>query len=355
LRVYAFPADSAGCGFHRIEAPAEVLQRQGVDVVVVPPKDRQLPVELMGDEVVSVAYPADAEVMVFQRVTHRHLVNVIRCLVRQGVAVVLDIDDDLSCIHPGNPAWQALHPRANGRSEHSWNNLLAAAREATMVVVSSDALLPRYAAHGRGRVVRNYLAERYFGLPREDSDVIGFPGAIWSHPDDPQVTRPAIPRLIREGASFRIAGDSEGIGAAFGLERDPPGTGPVALEDWPKVVAGLGIGIAPLADTRFNQAKSWLKGAEMSAAGVPWVASPRVEYRKLHALGTGILADRPKDWLRELRQLRASFSLRQELSAAGRQVAAEHLRLETQAWRHAEAWSDALALQRGKAPAATVV
>ena len=56
-------------------------------------------------------------------------------------------------------------------------------------------------------------------------------------------------------------------------------------------VAKLGIGVAPLADTKFNAAKSWLKMAEMAALGVPCVVSPRAEYMRLHEQWIGSLAE----------------------------------------------------------------
>jgi hypothetical protein len=118
------------------------------------------------------------------------------------------------------------------------------------------------------------------------------------------------------------------------------------LEQWPESVGRIGIGIAPLADTRFNRSKSRLKPLEMCAAGVPWVASPRPEYARLHAAGAGILADRPRTWYRELKRLRESPALREELSQAGRGVAAAN-RLEDHAWRWHAAWGKAYELQRG--------
>jgi hypothetical protein len=347
MKVYAYPADSGACALLRITAPAETLRRQGHDVTVVPQEQRQLLVNMnTGGQVLSVAYPADADVMVFQRTTHKHLLGVLRYLRdHTPVATVLDIDDDLSAVHPANPAWAALHPRSG--SDHSWNHLLAAARIVNMVVVSSPALLARYAPDGRGRVIHNYLPDSYYGLPHQDSDEIGWPASLHSHPDDPATTRGAIGRLVREGARFRVFGDPLGVGRVFGLESDPPSSGTVSLEEWPAAVAALGIGIAPLADTRFSLSKSWLKPLELSAVGVPWVASPRAEYLALHKLGAGLMAKKPQDWYRQLRRLLDSPAMRQELSEAGRAVAGR-LRLKDWAYLHAEAWEDALALQRGR-------
>jgi hypothetical protein len=141
-----------------------------------------------------------------------------------------------------------------------------------------------------------------------------------------------------------MRGDPTGAGKALGLAADPPG-GAVPIEEWPRAVAELGIGIAPLADTKFNQAKSALKPMEMSACGVPWVASPRAEYARLHKMGAGILADRPRTWYRELKRLRESAALRAELSEAGRAVA-EQLRLRDHAWRWADAWQRAYEMQQ---------
>jgi len=201
-----------------------------------------------------------------------------------------------------------------------------------------------YARHGRGHVLPNYLPDYYFGIERVDSDVIGWPGSFHSHPNDPEVVGGAVARLVDEGASFVMRGDPTGAGKALGLAADPPG-GAVPIEEWPRAVAELGVGIAPLADTKFNAAKSALKVIEMSACGVPWVASPRAEYRRIHAMGAGILADRPRVWYRELKRLRESAALRQELSQAGRRVA-EQLRLSRNAWRWQEAWSRAYELQQ---------
>ena len=112
-------------------------------------------------------------------------------------------------------------------------------------------------------------------------------------------------------------------------------------------MAELGIGIAPLADTKFNRSKSWLKIAELSALGVPWVGSPRVEYERFHRMGAGVLADTPRRWYRELKRLKDSPELRSERAGAGREVA-ESLRLERNSWRWHEAWMRASDIQHGR-------
>lgn len=342
MRVVVYPADRYGCGHFRMIWPGQALRAQGHDVEVVDTTDRRVRIHMEGDRVADVEI--DADVVVFQRLTHQWMAKAVPVLRSKGVAVVVDIDDDLRSVHPSNPAFAGIHPR-NSQSRHSWRNLDSACREATLVTVSTPALLPVYASHGRGALLYNYLPALYDNLVHEDSDVIGWPASFHSHPNDPDALGGAVARIVGDGGQFRMIGDSTGAGAALGLGADPPGGG-VPIGQWPHAVAGLGIGIAPLADTRFNASKSWLKPLEMCAAGVPWVASPRAEYTRLHVRGAGLLAERPRAWYRELRRLRESPALRREMSEAGKSVA-QGLRLEDHAWRWMEAWERALNIQKG--------
>lgn len=339
MRVVVYASDSFGCGSFRMIWPGQYAAATGLNVDVVGPADRRVRVVMDGDTVTDVL--VDADVVVLQRVTHAYMAQAVGVMRAKGITVVVDVDDDLSSIHPSNPAWAVHRP---GAGLHSWHNLALACRTASLVTVSTPALLDVYARHGRGHVLPNYLPDMYYGLPRTDSDVVGWPASFHSHPNDAEPVGGAVARLVEEGAEFVMRGDATGAGRAFGLAADPVG-GAVPIEEWPAAVAGIGVGIAPLADTKFNAAKSWLKPLEMSACGVPWVASPRAEYRRLYEMGAGLLADRPRTWYRELKRLRESPALRQELSEAGRAVA-EQLRLSQNGWRWVDAWQRAYEVQK---------
>lgn len=353
MRVVVYPADLGGCGHFRLIWPAQLLAAAGHDVEIRPPADRGLKLRIGPDEHVADVLDVDGvDVMVFQRLTHQWMAEAVPLLRAKGVAVAIDVDDDLASVHPRNPAYRSMHPRFADRPgpagqihRHSWLHLAAACREATLVTVSTPALLDRYARHGRGHVIYNHLPDIYYGVPREDSAAIGWPAALASHPDDPAPVGGAVARLVAEGVDFRVVGDPVGVGTAFGLTRDPVGRTGVDPQAWPAAVAELGIGIAPLADTLFNRSKSALKPLEMSALGVPWVASPRAEYERLHKMGCGVLADTPRRWYRELRRLVDSPALRAERAEAGLEVA-DRLRLAGNAWRWLEAWDRAVNIQR---------
>lgn len=374
MRPLIYPADSLGCGSIRLIWPAEYLQQQGADVRIEHVEDRKLRLGLdAAGDVVHVEVPDDADVVVVQRPTHRRIAQAVQVMRDQGVAVVVDIDDDLTTIHPDNVAWLQVHPdrhrielRRQGYRDnlpgipsldqmvanlnrtrpydHSYKHLQTACDAATLVTAATPRLLQRYARHGRGALLPNYLADHYFGHERVDSTDICWPASLWSHPNDPKVVGNALDRVIREtGADFTGFG-SEPIGRAFGLRHEPLSRGVADLLDWPRALAEIGIGIAPLADTPFNASKSWLKPLELSAAGVPWVASPRVEYRRLHKLGAGRLSEKPGDWHRALLSLVRSAELRADLSGRGR-VVADTLRLRDRTQEYWDAWQRARTLQ----------
>lgn len=359
MRVLLYPADEWACGKLRMTWPADLLAARGHDVTSIEPANRRMDMVLDRSTnpptVTDVLLPeGGADVYVFQRATHLYVMQAIPLIRAKGCAVVVDIDDDLSNIDPANPAHGRLNPanirrglrQADGNLYlHSWEHLTQACRDATLVTVSTPGLLKRYARHGRGRVVRNYLPDHYYGLPRRDNAAIGWPAALAAHPHDPDVLGPAMLRLVQEGYTF-TGYASDGLGKAFRLPADPPGSRDgVEVMDWPRSISEIGVGIAPLSDTVFNASKSWLKPLELCATGVPWVASPRVEYKRLQALGAGVLADNPRTWYSALKRLATSESERDEQSQAGRAVA-ETLRLRDHVEEWWAAWGDALAIER---------
>jgi hypothetical protein len=354
MKVYIYPADLEGCGYYRLIWPSIVLRAAGHDVKIVSPRhpNRVVGTPDGAGNLVSINAPSDADVMVFQRVASKMMLQAIPIWRANGIAVVTDIDDDFARVHQANPAWLALHPTSGGNTdEYDWNTARRVAQAATMVTVSTDALLRRYASPERGVILHNCIPAKALEIPHvEQPNAIGWGGTVRSHPDDPQVTGSSMARLQREGFKFTIVGPARKVKETFNLDDEPIATGTVPLHRWIHELGRLAVGIAPLNDTAFNEAKSWLKMLEYAAAGVPCVASPRAEYRKLHARGVGLLADNPRDWYRHSKKLLTDDVRRYELSEAGRAAVAS-LTIEDNAWRWWEAWERALVIQRGMFPA----
>lgn len=345
MKIYVFPADLQGCGHFRLIWPAEILKAQGHDITIVRPNDdqaNQFTGVLQGDKLIDVRYPKDADVIVMQRVTHKHLHQIVPILRERGVAVVVDMDDDLHNIHQHNQAWAHLHPKTP--TDHTWDNAMVACDDATLVTVSTDALTRRYGRHGRVQVLHNCVPDFYLDIEHKDSDVVGWGGSLHSHPDDVPTVATPISRLVDDGVQFRVIGNGWGMRKALNLREEVDSTGPLPIEEWPEALAELGVGIAPLADTVFNSAKSWLKPLEYAALGVPCVMAPRAEYRRIHNLGIGLLADKSRHWYSQIRRLVDSTDYRLEMSEKGREVARTLTYLEN-AYRWAEAWKRAYEIE----------
>ena len=290
---------------------------------------------MSGGQISDVVVPRGADVIVLQRVAHSLHAQVITLLRKKGVAVVIDMDDDLTCIHRNNKAWMNYHPKSN--TPYSWRNAEQACRDATLVTVSTAPLLKVYAKHGRGLIIDNYVPQSNLDIAVEQGDAFGWAGTTLSHPADLSVCGRLVQQLVDDGYKFRVIGPKSEVKAQLKLTQEPDYTGIIKIQDWAAETARLKVAMAPLEISPFNNAKSRLKAIEAASVGVPWVASPRQEYRRFHReSGSGLLADTPKDWYKSIKQLMDDEPLRKELGERGR----EYMRTQT-IEANAHLWLDA--------------
>lgn len=376
MKVYVLPADTHGCGHYRLIWPAFVCRRDlGIDVQIVPPSDTGeqsgfLAKFRKGEDGIkhlnSVSVPEDMDVLCIQRPAHQYQPEMIRLLRMHGVAVVVDMDDDMNNIHHKNVAYQTYNPRSD--SPFSWKFAADSCRQATYVITTTKLLQKVYASHGRGQVIDNYVPDATLRFEKPATGAFGWAGMTASHPDDLQVCGSAVRDLVAGGGQFRVIGGKgahkfvktdKGYQLAgmpctvkrdLRLQSEPHYTGTIGLDKWVQTIGEtIDVGMVPLNPGPFNNAKSRLKGIEYMAAGVAWVASPRDEYRKLQKeSGCGLLAEGGRDWYNSLNRLLTDDVLRTEQVEQGKAYMEEQT-YEKQAWRWAEAWTEALKIQRGGA------
>jgi glycosyltransferase involved in cell wall biosynthesis len=89
----------------------------------------------------------------------------------------------------------------------------------------------------------------------------------------------------------------------------------------PAMLANLDVGLVPLIHSRFNQAKSWCKGLEYNAMGVPAVASPSREYRTYIRPGVNGLLVRKNNWVQQIETILGDLDA---YRAGARKVAEEY-------------------------------
>lgn len=332
MKVFALPADDSACGAYRIRYPAAAVAAiLGVEVEVAAP---QWPQHKSTGEVPVHLNLEGADVLVCHRPSFPALVDELERQQHAGVALVVDIDDDLEHGHPGH-VWSR-----GERGQLARESQMRASRLADMVTVSTPALAEVYGAHGRCEVLRNCIPASMLALPREsDGKTLGWGGLASGHPDDLEVTGGAVADAL-EGSdwTFKVIGPAEDVRTRLGMTSAPCATGGLSLADYQQALGSLDVGIVPLADTPFNRAKSGLKGLEYAARGVPFGASPTPEYLRLAEEGIGRIAKTPAGWRGHLRDLLGDESLRLEMGAAGRARVAERHTYEARAEEWAEAW-----------------
>ena len=344
MKVRLMPADDAGCGYYRMREPARIAEREGVEVELAEAIPR---VELSGaGELDGLIVPdaLDADVIVFQRPVKGPLVDLMPHLQERGHTVVVDVDDDFSCIHPQHPAFDQFHPTRKN-TEVSHHHLMRACGMADMVTVTTPSLADRYGSHGRVAVLPNCVPEAMLDMPYlGDGLTLGWGGAHHMHPGDLEVTHHGIREVLdRTGWKFRVIGRGEGVSEKLGLD-SVEATGWLTLEGYQMGIGSLDVAIVPLGESRFNDGKSYLKGIEYAARGVPFVASPVPSYVQLANEGIGaIAAPRGRTWRGVIERYINAPERRREASHAGREAVAARHTYEGEGWKWCEAWEFARA------------
>lgn len=345
MKVVVHPADKNGCGTYRMILPAQALAAQGHDVTIAFDYTYQARWQpsAWGDRIIEIVEEVDADVVVLQRPLKRTLVELIDALQDRGVAVVVEIDDDFHSIHPRNPAWKNSNPLTDRDRNREW--LKKACARADLVTVSTSALAKRYGAHERVAVLPNCVPDWYTrlspgsytaeNLPRPEGVLVGWSGSVVTHPDDLDATGGALAEI---DCGFHVIGTGLRVKDALGLKVEPTATGWLPIEAYPEGLMQLDVGIVPLAAHEFNEAKSYLKGLEYAAVGVPFVASPTGEYRKLAREGIGWTADSPAEWRWLVEELVKDTAHRRALSVAYREQVRDQFTIEKNAHRWWEAW-----------------
>ncbi|MGA3355030.1 MAG: glycosyltransferase [Acidimicrobiales bacterium] len=220
---------------------------------------------------------------------------------RRGVAISYDNDDDLSAIHRDSPNYRQL---GGLRGQRDFLATARVARRAALVTTPSRVLAERYRRAGAHhvQVIENYLPAEFEAQKqrRHPGLVVGWIAGLEHAVDASRLgLGDVLLRLLNVYPRVRVAviGTDLQLGhdRYFHLERSDFG-GLV------HAAAGFDIGIAPLADTEFNAARSNVKLKEYAALGIPWLASPVGAYVGLGPAQGGLLVgdDGWEDALSEL-------------------------------------------------------
>lgn len=270
----------------------------------------------------------DCDVVVMQRWMHRDGVERIERAKATGQIIINDIDDYFWALPKSNVAHKTTDPKTNPdfNRDHYRANIAASSAITCSTQMIADAL---------GRlgppvfVCRNAIDIDRWPIHDPGSDgMIGWVGGIpWRGNDLTQLRGVLGPFLEEHGLPFYHGGDSDDPAypkawEQLGLDTNTTAiaTKPLtSIADYPSLWEPVNLALVPLEQSSFNYAKSYLKGLEACACGIPFIATPTPEYR---LLGAGRLAKTPNQWRAHLDEL-LDPNIRRMEGAMNRQRAEE--------------------------------
>lgn len=263
-----------------------------------------------------------------------------------GAALIYDLDDDLINVPANHPDAAELRPRARV--------VRAMLEKADAVWVSTHHLKQKLAAiRPDAEIIENRLDERIWTpapamqIFRDDPVRILCMGTN-THDRDFALIEPALARLKQEYGD-RVVIDILGVTAAPdiapGLNRiSPPNQ---ASRSYPGFVQWLSsaqpswhIGLAPLADTPFNQSKSPIKTMDYAALGLAILASDVAVYRGSLADGVAgqLVANDPRAWYVALEWLVRNQALRRQFAERARAAFSDRATLASDPSSRRDSW-----------------
>jgi hypothetical protein len=259
-------------------------------------------------------------------------------LAAHGVAVSFDNDDYLAAIDVSSTSSGGTVAGSRGRlmNARKFADILKLVRFADLATTPSDELAARYRESGAESVsvLENYLdpsAMPGFGTrAKHDGIVVGWIAAKEHEADLPSLSvTDALARLLDKHADLRVLT----VGSRLPLRSERyEYLKPVPFNELLRVCGRIDIGIAPLADTPFNRARSNVKLKEYAAAGATWLASPVGPYRGMGRRQGGQLVEND-GWYDALDALiRSGFKRRRRAHEAMRWARSQTVDGHAAAW-----------------------
>lgn len=308
----AFPEDNGrelqpgGSAWYRCHLPAAELSRNGHEAVVaeqVAASDRGL---ILRDQ--DGNDHDDIDVIVMQRIMNDAAYNLVRIAQDGGQAVVNDIDDWYWGLHESNRAYGWVMPESNPHSNlDHYRNCIEAS---DLVTCSTPFLAEQLQGWGvEVELVRNAIdLDRWVAHEQEEVPLVGWIGSTTHRSKDLEtVAKPVGDFLERHDLLWYHGGWWPGSDHPYKLMDIPVERSRTAricsIYKYPNLFIPLDIGVVPLNMIPFNQAKSFIKGLEYAASGVPFVAQATDEYRLLGSSGLGRVALGEREWREHLESL----------------------------------------------------
>lgn len=253
------------------------------------------------------------EIVVLKLIMMRSVADILKAKERSQ-KVVVDIDDFYEDLRPTNLAYKTTDPEKNTEvnRHHYWDII----DRADALITSTQFLYDFYTKEKGYKnvfLVRNAIDIDRWNRRKDYSrglPTFGWVGAIPWRSNDLETMRPFFGEFLEKNRlGFHHSGhikeinvdatDLLGIPKSVRFTNEPRRI----LSQYPQMFRKIDVGIVPLNNIPFNYAKSFIKGLEYTAAGVPFISSWSPEYELLSNDGVGRVARNQEEWETHLNEL----------------------------------------------------
>jgi len=267
-----------------------------------------------------------------------HVTNVVAAdmAISKGVRVVVDIDDWFDDLPDTNRAKQQTDPELN--KENNRDIYFKVIEMSHALICSTPFLYDFYKNKYPGKpifMVRNSIDLGRWPKRKTKKRIptIGWVGATpWRSNDLEQLSGFFDNYLVSRNVDFHHSGHIASAPSAADLlgikSKQITAQTMTPMTNLPALFDRIDIGIVPLNDIGFNHAKSYLKGLEYAAAGIPFISSHTPEYQYLADAGVGRIAKNESDWIYHLDEL-MNYKMREEEADMNKEIVKEKFSIES--------------------------
>lgn len=269
-----------------------------------------------------------------------------------GQKIVVDLDDHMEGLAKTNLAHTMTSPEKNPKNNR--DHYLKIIEKATALITSTPFLKEFYEKKHPGKpifLVRNGIDLDRWKMRNDHSGHLptyGWVGATPWRSNDLEILNPLFGQFIKDRhVKFHHSGSivnapkvSDQIGIDDSLFSHEPMK---PIMTYPEMFRKIDVGIVPLNNVEFNDAKSFVKGLEYAAAGIPFIASPSPEYSYFAEKGVGRIANTQEEWVSHAEEL-LDPKVRKEERLRNRQIVKEQFSMEQRGLDWEEVFDKILAL-----------
>jgi len=271
---------------------------------------------------------------------------------KNGQKVVVDLDDHMEGLSKTNLAYQMTSPEknANNNREHYFKII----ENATALITSTPFLKDFYQKKHPNKpifLVRNGIDIDRWKVRNDHAGYLptyGWVGATPWRSNDLEILNPFFGEFIKNNhCKFHHSGsiiNANSVSKLLGIDKSIFTHEPMKpIFTYPELFRKIDVGIVPLNNLDFNHAKSFIKGLEYVAAGIPFIASGLPEYQNLADAGVGRVANTPNEWLQHAEEL-LDPRVRKEEREKNRQIVSEKFSMKARQKDWEEVFESILAL-----------